>query len=574
MTRIEENIKAATGRLMPTLVLKNIFIINVFDESIEINDIAIYKDTIVGIGSFDGENEIDCTGLYAAPGFIDSHVHIESSMVTPDLFSKLVIKRGVTTVIADPHEIANVMGTVGIKFMLENSRKGIIDTFFMLPSCVPCADFEDNGGVLEAEHLSQFIKDKKILGLGEVMDVASVLNCRSSMMEKLHLAEDKIVDGHCPGIDDRELNGYITGGVKTDHECSTPEEAIRKIKRGMYVLIREGSAARNLKDIISAVTDNNYRRFLFCTDDRHIEDIFTEGSIDYCVRKAIKNGMNPIKAFTIASLNAAQCYELKNTGAIAPGFKADIVVFDDINNIEIKYVIKNGIIYSEDINSRLQCCKEEMTKLDQLKYFLQMDYVDKSVFCIKKRSDSVNVIKVVSNSIETLKEIRSVQCDESGTVTNVQGEDILKIGVFERHQMSGKRALGFVEGFGLKNSAIAQTIAHDSHNVIVIGDNDNDMAIAVNSLINIGGGIAIVSMGKLLEYISLSVGGLMTQDDCFEVLRKVKSLNRIARNFGIKEGFDPFITLAFLALPVIPEIKITARGIFEYKKFDFIDLFC
>lgn len=574
MPRIEENIKAATGRLRPTLVLKNLSIINVLDGSIEINDIAIYKDTIVGIGSFNGENETDCTGLYAAPGFIDSHVHIESSMVTPDVFSKLVIKRGVTTIIADPHEIANVMGTAGIKFMLESSRRGVIDTFFMLPSCVPCTDFEDNGGVLEAEHLSQFIDDKKVLGLGEVMDVASVINCSSSMMKKLYLAEDKVVDGHCPSIDDLGLNGYITGGVRTDHECSTPEDAVRKVRRGMYVLIREGSAARNLKSIISAVTDNNYHRFLFCTDDRHIEDIYREGSVDYCIRKAIKYGMNPIRAFTIASLNAAQCYNLKNTGAIAPGFKADIVVFDDINNINIKYVVKSGIIYNNDESCESQYSEEEMSKLDKIKYFLQMDYVDKSVFHIKKRSNKVNVIKLIPNSIETLKEVRDVQCDGNGRVVNVLGEDILKIGVFERHKMTGKRAIGFVEGFGLKNCAIAQTIAHDSHNVVVIGDNDNDMAVAVNSLINIGGGIAIVSVGKLLEYISLPVGGIMTQDNCFEVLEKVKSLNRIARGFGIKKELDPFLTLAFLALPVIPEIKITASGIFDYKKFDFIDLFC
>lgn len=574
MLHIEENIKAATGRIKPTLVLKNLSIINVFDESIEVGDIAAYKDTIVGIGSFEGEKEIDCTGLYAAPGFIDSHVHIESSMVTPDSFSKLAIRRGVTTVIADPHEIANVMGMAGVNFMLESSKKGSIDIFFMLPSCVPCAAFEDNAGVLQAEQLSQLINHRNILGLGEVMDVPSVLNCSSDMIKKLKLAEDKIIDGHCPNIDDVGLNGYIAGGVKTDHECSTPEEAIRKVKRGMYVLIREGSAARNLSSLVSAVTDSNYHRFLFCTDDRHIDDIYTEGSIDYCVRKAIKCGMKPIRAFTIASLNAAQCYELKNTGAIAPGFKADIVVFQDINNVDIKYVIKNGIVYNDDTNSEIQCCRDEMTKLDHLKTFLQMDYVDKSAFRIEKKSDRVNVIKLVPNSIETLKVIRNVSSDENGTVTNIQGEDILKIGVFERHRMSGKRAVGFVEGFGLKNCSIAQTIAHDSHNVVVIGDNDNDMSIAVNSLINIGGGIAIVSKGKLLEYISLPIGGLMTQDSSLEVLEKVRILNRIARQFGIKEEFDSFITLAFLALPVIPEIRITARGIFEYEKFDFIDLFC
>lgn len=578
MTGIKSKIDAVMGRIKPTLVLKNLYIINVFDESIEKGDIAIYNDTIVGIGSFSGTEEMDCSGLFASPGFIDSHVHVESSMVTPELFSRLVIKHGVTTAIADPHEIANVMGKDGISFMMNCSKRSSIDIYYMLPSCVPCTDFEDNAGKLDADDILNFINEERVLGLGEVMDVPSVVNCETDMLKKIELSSNKIIDGHCPKISDNWLNAYILSGVKTDHECSSPKEALDKIKRGMYVMIREGSAAKNLEELVPAVKEENFRRFLFCTDDRHIEDIYEEGSIDYCIRKAIKKGLLPVKAFIMATINAAECYGLKNKGAIAPGYAADIVIFDDINDVNIKYIFKNGKLYSEENFCEKSASRDEMAKLDSIQTYLNINYIDKSVFKIESKTEDVNVIRLIPNSIETRKEVRKVitENDEDGRkiVKAVAGEDIIKIAVFERHKNTGKKAVGFVDGFGLKGCSVAQTIAHDSHNVIVVGDSDNDMAIAVNSLINIGGGIAIVSEGKLIEYISLPVAGLMTKDSPSDVLENVKKLKKIARKFGVKEDFDPFLTLAFLALPVIPEIKITARGIFDYNKFDFIDLFC
>lgn len=570
MSNITEYINASLGNIKPTLVLKNASVINVFDGSIEEGDIALFNDTIVGIGNFNGINEIDCSGQFAAPGFIDSHVHIESSMVTPEVFSKIVIKHGVTSVIADPHEIANVMGSNGISLMLKYAQKAIIDVYFMLPSCVPAAPFEDNAGILDADELSKFKYNDKILGLGEVMDVASVMNCSKNMMDKLTLREDMIIDGHCPGISEKDLNAYIVSGVKTDHECIDKEEAEKKIRRGMYVLIREGSAAKNLEALIPAVTDKNYSRFLFCTDDRHIQDLSGEGSIDFCIRKAVKLGMDPVRAITLASFNAAMCYGLKNKGAIAPGYKADIVIFDDINDINIRTVIKNGKLYKNNEDENLPC--DEMKKLDSIKTFMNLEYIDKDVFKIKKKSDYVNVIKLIPHSIRTDKCVHEVEA-EDGIVKCVHGDDILKIAVFERHRNTGKKGVGYIEGMGLKGCSIAQTIAHDSHNVIVVGDNDGDMAIAVNSIINIDGGIVVVSGGKLIEYLSLPVGGLMTTDDEQIVLKSINALYNAVRKYGLKNEFDPFLTLGFLALPVIPEIKITARGLFDYNKFDFIDLF-
>lgn len=570
MPKKTEYINASLGNIRPTLVLKNASVINVFDGSIEKGDIALFNDTIVGIGSYNGINEIDCSGQFAAPGFIDSHVHIESSMVTPEVFSEIVIKHGVTSVIADPHEIANVMGSNGISLMLKYAQKAVIDVYFMLPSCVPAAPFEDNAGILDANELSKFKYSDKILGLGEVMDVAAVINCSKNMMDKLTLREDMIIDGHCPGISEKDLNAYIVSGVKTDHECIDKKEAEKKIRRGMYVLIREGSAAKNLEALLPAVTDKNYSRFLFCTDDRHIQDLSGEGSIDFCIRKAVKMGMDPVRAITLASFNAAMCYGLKNKGAIAPGYKADIVIFDDINDINIRTVIKNGKLYKNNEDGNLPC--DEMKKLDSIKTFMNLEYIDKDVFKIKKKSDYVNVIKLIPHSIRTDKCVHEVEA-EDGIVKCVHGDDILKIAVFERHRNTGKKGVAYIEGMGLKGCSIAQTIAHDSHNVIVIGDNDVDMAIAVNSIINIDGGIVVVSGGKLIEYLSLPIGGLMTTDDEQVVLKSINALYDAARKFGLKNEFDPFLTLGFLALPVIPEIKITARGLFDYNKFDFIDLF-
>lgn len=566
MDKLKNYIDAAMARVKATLVLKNASIINVFTQTIDKKDIAIEDGIIVGVGCYDGVTEINCDGSFCAPGFIDAHVHIESSMVIPELFSHMLIKRGVTTIVADPHEIANVLGEEGIDFMLHNSEKGDIDTFFMLPSCVPAVEFEDNGGILKAENLSRFINNPKVLGLGEVMDVNAVTSCKKNMLDKINLAlkTNKNIDGHCPRVNNKELNAYLCARIKTDHECTNYLEALEKVSNGMYVMLREGSATRDLINLLPAVNSDNYHRFLFCTDDRHIEDLVEYGSIDNCIRLAIKEGLDPVKAYTIASFNAANCFNLKDRGAIAPGYKADIVIFDDIEKLNIRSVIRNGNIYkNSDICSKVH-----------IKTSINLKPIKEDLLKIEGRGKFVNVIRVLPGAVETRREKRKVIMN-NGFIEKVEEEAgiINKIAVFERHKNTGKYSVGFIEGLGLKGAAIAQTVAHDSHNIIVIGDNDRDMEVAVNSVISNDGGIVFVSGGELLQSLALPIGGLMTGEDPAVVLEKIKKLNSLAREYGIKQGVDPYLTLGFMALPVIPDIKITPRGLFDYNSFSFIDLF-
>ena len=563
MERTRKNIDAAMGRIKSDLVLKNANFINVFSESIDRGDIAIVEGTIIGIGEYSGETEIDCTDLYVTPGFIDAHVHIESSMIMPQQFGGVVIKKGVTTVIADPHEIANVEGMNGINLMLKNSEAAPIDIFYMLPSCVPATKFEDSGYTLNAEDLKELMNNKRVLGLGEVMDVPAVINSEENMLKKIDMAKHKHIDGHCPNISHKELNAYLSCGVRTDHESTNIVEATHKVNRGMYVMLREGSAARNLKDLLPAVNNRNYGRFLFCTDDRNIDDLLEVGSIDNCIRISIKQGLNPIKAFIMASHNAAKCYDLKDRGAIAPGYKADLVLFEDLKGLNIKKIIKNGKEYVE--------LKDKKSSNLKINSSMHMDFINSEIFKVHSTGDNVNVIKLIPNSLQTKLVERRIG-SELGYIKRIMEKDILKIAVLERHHNTGKYFVGFIEGLGLKNCSIAQTIAHDSHNVIVVGDNDKDMEVAVNTLVTIGGGIAMVSEGRVIAQLNLPIGGIMTFEKPYMVAENLKRLNRIARSFGVRAEYDPFISLSFMALPVMPEVKITARGLFNYNKFDFIKL--
>jgi adenine deaminase len=564
MEQTRKNIDAAMGRIKSDLVLKNANFINVFTETVDSGDIAIVDDVIVGIGNYDGENEIDCSDLYVTPGFIDSHVHIESSMIMPQQFGSVLIKKGVTSIIADPHEIANVEGMKGINFMLENSLNAPIDIYFMLPSCVPATRFEDNGCSVNAQELKKLIDNKMVLGLGEVMDVAAVINKDEGVLEKMEIAKHKTIDGHCPSISYRELNAYLSCGVKTDHGCTSAKEATEKVSRGMYIMLREGSTAKNLRSLLPAVNNYNYGRFLFCTDDRHIDDVIDGGSIDNCIRIAIKSGINPIRAYIMASFNAAKCYDLKDRGAIAPGFKADLVIFEDLKGLNIIKVIKDGKEFNDD-------CDKKNLRL-KISSSMHMDFINSEIFKIESKSKAVNVIKLIPKSIETRLVRRKTQ-NEHGYLKRMVEKDILKIAVFERHHNTGKHFVGFIEGLGLKHCSIAQTISHDSHNVIVVGDNDKDMEVAVNTLISIGGGIAMVSDGKIVAQLSLPIGGIMTFEAPYMVAENLKRLSRIARNFGVHEEYDPFISLSFMTLPVIPQVKITARGLFDYNKSEFTNLF-
>lgn len=574
MDSVRRRIEAARGLIKSELVLKNVWIINVFTQEIEHGDIAVHEGKIVGIGEYEGETNIDCTGLYAAPGMIDSHVHIESSMVTPSNLSSVLLKRGVTAIIADPHEIANVFGTGGIEFMLRDAEESLIDIYFMLPSCVPAVPFEDNGATLNAEKLLRFKGNPRILGLGEVMDVNSVLSGNGDMLTKLREFQDYIIDGHSPNLSGKELNGYISAFVKTDHECSVPDEAMEKIRKGMYVLIREGSAAKNLEALLPAVNDTDYHRFLFCTDDRHADDLMQEGSIDYVVRKAVECGLDPVRALTIASYNAAVCYGLSRTGALAPGYNADIILFDDLRKINMRYVIKGGKLY--DITTkRIELISDGNSEAgeDFLKFnSMNISPVDHLQFEIKSEGPHVNVIEIEPRSLITRKR-EYLYKEEKGMVKKVEANDVIKIAVFERHKKSGKHFTGFIKGFNLKDCSIAQSIAHDSHNIVVIGDSDQDMALAVNHVIASGGGITITSKGEVKASINLPIGGLMSSMPLEDTAENVRKLREKVSEYSTKVDFDIFLTLSFMSLAVIPEIKITPRGLFDYNKFKFIGLF-
>lgn len=547
----------------PDLVLNNATIIDVFNQKFYTSDLAIKGNRILGIGRYNSDNSIDCSGKYVCPGFIDSHVHIESSMVAPAEFGRCVIQRGVTSVIADPHEIVNVMGYKGMDFMLEDSKKSPIDIYFMLPSCVPATEFEDSGAVFSDKEMIPYLADPRVIGLGEVMDVPSVVYKKPDMHKKLLLFHNKIIDGHCPNISNDWIDKYIYNGIYTDHECTSTEEVLTKVRKGMYIAIREGTAAKNLSSLVDAVDSNNYSRFMFCTDDRHITDLVNEGSIDFCIKKGISLGLNPIQAITMATLNTAQCYGLKRKGALAPGYAADIVILSDLKNVVIEQVIKDG---------RLLSGKSERNTVHNFMNSIKLEKIEKECFKITADGTKMNIIKLIENSLETIR-IKGNAIIKDSEVIGVNGKGINKIAVFERHKNTGKKYVGFVEGFGLKDCALAQTIAHDSHNIVVIGDNDADMAFAVNKLREVGGGIALVSKEKIIDCLSLPIGGLMTYESYDSVVEELQNMLDNLRTFTSCNSFDPIVTLAFLSLPVIPEIRITARGLFYFPEYKFINLF-
>ena len=564
MKELTEEIKYSLGEKKADLVLKNASIVNVFTKKIIKNDVGIKDGKIVGIGRFSGEKEIDCSEKYVAPLFIDAHVHIESSMMTPSVFSQEVLKKGVGTIIADPHEIANVLGEKGIEFMINDTADVGADIFYMLPSCVPATDIDDNGAEVGVKELKRLKKYNNVIGLGEVMDVPAVIAGREDMMQKLELFKDEIIDGHCPNISKRWLNAYVDAGVVTDHECSTSREALEKIELGMKILIREGSAAKDLKKVMSAVNIENSHMFCFCTDDRHIDDIIGEGTINNCVKRAIELGMDPIMAYTLGSYNVARIYNLNDRGAVAPGFKADLLILDDLNDVSINRIIKNGKEITEhNIFVENKYIFENTIKISE---------ITSDMLKVKCEGDLINVIKVIPESIVTKKEVKEV-VNDGEFITEVKGRRINKIAVFGRHTKSHKYSVGYIDGFGIKNCALAQSISHDSHNIVCVGDSDEDMTKAVNKVIQMGGGIALVCEGKIIESIALPIGGLMTNMNPDFISGRIRRIKDVLKGKGISGGVDPLITLSFMSLTVIPTLKITPRGLYDYSINDFIPLF-
>jgi len=567
--RIQSRINLAAGRGKVDLLLKNCKIVNVFSHEVCEGHIAIDSGKIIGVGDYDAVNEVDIKGAYVAPGLIDSHEHLESAMVTPAQMSRVVIPRGTTTIIADPHEIANVCGVKGIEFMMNSVESTPLNAFFMLPSCVPATPFETSGAKLLADDLEPMMSRKNVLGLGELMDFPGVIAGREDIIDKMMISQEKIIDGHGPMIKGKELNAYMIGGVKTDHECSNVKEMKSRLDRGMYIAIREGSAARDLKTLVQGVTSSNSRRCTFCTDDKNPEDILTEGHIDYSVRKAIKLGLDPITAIQMATINTAECYYLRDIGAIAPGYDADLIVIDDLNDFNVLEVYKKGVKVAENNKALFDVVETDTSDVVETVNIKPVSIDDLK---IKLSSDIVNVISVKPYSLLTERNIRKVNLDENGYFEKHKYIDIVKMAVIERHNATGNIGLGLVENFKLSGGAIATTIGHDSHNLIVIGDNDEDMLKAIEAVESLEGGIAVVHKGGI-STLQLRIAGLMSDQPMEFVAKRLKELLAIAHDeLNVSTDIDPFMTLSFLALPVIPDVKLTDKGLFDVVTFDFMEI--
>jgi len=562
-------INVARGLEKADLVIKNANIVNVLSEEIHKGDIAIADGIIVGISdNYSGIREIDVNGAYVTPSFIDGHVHLESAMVLPKEFAKTVLPAGTTTVIADPHEISNVFGLHGISFMHEATKGLPLDVYTMLPSCVPATPFETSGFDLNGYDLSLLIDKPWVLGIAEMMNFTGVLNLDKNVISKLELAKskEKRIDGHAPCLNGKDLCAYIASGVRSDHECTTPNEAMEKLRLGMFLMIREGTAAKDLDALLPVLKEGNTRKCIFVTDDRHPSDL--KEHINGMVRRTVDAGVSPIKAIQCASLNTAEYFGLKNLGAVAPGYKADLLIMPDLENYKPDYVIKNGKVVVEK--------GQLITQLDEIEIpsmrgSVNVKWIEREDFRIEAKSNMVKAIEIVPHQLIT----KSTPCEikiENGNAVSNTDTDVLKICVIERHRATGNIGKGFVKGFGLKSGAIASTVAHDSHNMIIVGTNDEDMYIAAVELVKSQGGKVVVNNGEVIAQLPLPIAGLMSDNNFDYVLDKCKELNDATHKLGCTLE-DAFMSMGFLSLPVIPELKITDKGIFDTKTYSFTDIF-
>lgn len=566
-------IKASSKHEICDLVINNITIVDVFQNSSFVDNVAIKNGVIVGFGNYKGIVEIDGTGKFICPGLIDAHAHIESSLVTPKEYYKAALLHGITSIIIDPHEIANVLGDKGIRLIMDLAKDTPFDYYFMLPSCVPATSFETSGAILESGDLFPLYNEPNVLGLAEVMNFPAVINCSNSMLNKLWDAKSNkfIIDGHCAGFTNDMLNVYATANVLTDHECCSIEEVTHRLRRGMYVHIREGSVAKNLNELIKAVSISNSRRICFCTDDKHIDDLIKNGSIDSSIQMAISHGLSPETAIQMCTLNTSECYSLKYKGAIAPGYIADFLILDDLSNFKINSVYKKGSLVVK--NSKLVAtASNKIYKFPELNNININKFTEKDLEINLHEKTKLNVIGINPNKLEsthitininTLKNTKLFQCDID--------LDLLKIAVIERHRNTGNIGLGIIKGLNLKYGAIATTVAHDSHNLITCGTSDEDIIFAVEELKKLNGGIIVVKDKKVLASIQLEIAGLITSRKSQEVVDDLEKLHLAIKEVAPDINFNPFLTLSFLSLPVIPDLKITDKGLFDVRKFEFIE---
>lgn len=547
-------IAVAAGREKADLVLKNAKYLNVFSNEFLCGDIAVANGLIAGVGKYDGKTEIDVSGKLVLPGFIDAHIHLESSMVTPAEFAKAVVAHGTTTVITDPHEITNVMGIDGVEYMIQASQNLPIDVHFMMPSCVPATEIDESGAELDCKDIDLYLDNKKVLGLAEMMNYVGVINGNKNVLSKIvtSQAHHKKIDGHAPELSGNDLNAYIAAGVYSDHECSTFENALEKLRKGQFIMIREGTAAHNLKALMPLLTQQYYSRCMFATDDKHPSDLLYGGHIDYIVKQALKNGADPIVALKTATHHAARYFLLNNKGAIASGYLADIVVVDNLEDFNVETVFKRGkLVFDGEVKDfSAPTVDEELAE----KCFdtFHLNSVTPSSF---KVDGKLGLIGLVGGELLT----RNL-----GTADKIDVEnDILKIACIERHKGTNHIGVGYVKGYSLKSGAVATSVAHDSHNIITVGCNDDDIAVAVNAIKDSNGGIAVVENGKIKALLELPIAGLMSDEPLTTVNEKLENAKSSAYELGADKSIDPFMTLSFLSLPVIPSLRITTKGVFD-----------
>lgn len=555
---LEKRIEVSRGNKPADLVIKNAFVLNVFLEKFEKTDVAICDGYIVGTGNYQGKKEVDATGKYLVPGFIDSHVHLESSIVTPFQYANVVSKHGTTAVVCDPHEITNVLGMDGVEYMLKSSEGLPIDVYVMAPSCVPATPFDENGATINAKEICKIFNSPRVLGLAEMMNYVGVINSDKEVLKKLDVTKsnNKIADGHAPLLCGKDLNAYITAGIKSDHECTNFIEAQEKLAKGQWIMIRQGTSCKNLKGLANLIKKPYCDRCMFATDDKHISELKDEGHIDYIIRQAISGGADPILAYKMASYNTATYFGLKEMGAVACGYKADFVILNDLEKVEIDSVYKSGVEIAE--LAQPPVISKELQK--QVCNSIHLSKVSEDSF--KLNNEKTPVIGVVKGEILTTNE--GLEC---GVDTS---KDICKIAVVERHKKTGHIGVALLKGYGLKRGAIATSIAHDSHNIIVAGVDDKDIALAVNTIIKLQGGMVVVNNGEVLSELALSIAGLMCDRQEKEVSTALNQLKLSARELGIEEGIDPFMTLSFVSLPVIPSLRLLTQGVFDVEQFKLI----
>lgn len=567
---LKKLIDVAAGRIPADLVIKNCKVMNVFSGEITSGDIALSDGMIAGIGTYEGKETVDAKGRYAAPGLIDSHIHIESSYVSPEEIGRLLVPHGATTIIADPHEIVNVCGLRGLEYMLEAAKGTALDIKYVLPSCVPATPFEHAGAVINAPEMEEPLQIEEILGLGEFMNFPGVIQAEDSVLDKLMAAKNagKFIDGHGPGIAGKELNAYAAAGILADHECSTVEEMKARLENGMYILMRQGSACHNLRTLLAGVTEQNSRRCLLCSDDRQPKTILHEGHLDNHLRICIEEGLDAMTAVRMATLNAAECFGLKDRGALAPGYRADIVLFDDLKEFHVNRVWIEGRAVAEEGTYLPKICPHEISSV---KGSVVVKDFSKEKLKMHLKSDLVHVIEILPGGVVTKKETAQIKLDEKGEFVREAEKDIVKVAVVERHQGTGNVACGFLKGYGIKEGAVALSIAHDSHNIIVVGVSDEEMTFAVEELVRQEGGIVLVKEGEVIERMPLPIAGLMSDQSGEWVDEKLTAIHEKAYSeLGICGDVEPVMTLCFMSLAVIPELKLTDMGLFDVTSFSFI----